>query len=105
MSQVKAHVTKQKEQITSRIEGDRTLLVTGSEEDATGLVADEALGDPGGPRRRAGGGSAGAALLEDGLGAEHLGDERVAGRAGIELVHLDEHRLPLRRRGGHWDEG
>jgi hypothetical protein len=29
----------------------------------------------------------------------------VAGRAGLELVHLDEHRLPLRRRRGHWDEG
>jgi hypothetical protein len=105
MSQVKAHVTKQKEQITARTEGDRTLLVAGGEEDAAGLVADEALGDPGGPRRRAGSGSAGAALLEDCLGAEHLGDERVAGRAGLELVHLDEHRLPLRRRRGHWDEG
>jgi hypothetical protein len=29
----------------------------------------------------------------------------VACRAGLELVHLDEHRLPLRRRRGHGDEG
>lgn len=106
MSQVKAHDTIQKEQITARTKGARTLLVAGGEEDAAGLVADEALGDLGGPRRRAGGGSAGAALLEDGIGAEHFGDERVAGRAGLQLLHLDEHRLPLRRRRrGHEDEG
>jgi hypothetical protein len=76
---------------------DRTLLVAGGEQDAAGLVADEALGDPRGTRRRARS-RGGAALLDHGLGAEHLGDERVAARAGLELVHLDEHRLPLRRR-------
>uniref|UniRef100_A0A0E0FTA4 Uncharacterized protein n=1 Tax=Oryza nivara TaxID=4536 RepID=A0A0E0FTA4_ORYNI len=70
--------------------------------DAAGLVADEALGDPRGTRRRARARSrGGAALLDHGLGAEHLGDERVAARAGLELVHLDEHRLPLRRRRRH----
>ena len=83
---------------------DRTLLVAGGEEHAAGLVADEALGDPGGLRRRARAG-ADAGLLKDGLGAEHLGDERVAARDWLELVHLDEHGLPLRRRHGWRKQG
>lgn len=73
------------------------LLVAGAAEDGAGLVADKALGDPSGPSRRARV-RTGAGLLGDGLGAEHLNDERVARRGWPELVHFHEHWLPLRRR-------
>lgn len=68
------------------------MFVAGGEDDAGGLVADEALGDPG--VAKVGGGS--AALLEHRGGVDHLHDEGVAAGARPELVHLGEDRLPLR---------
>lgn len=73
------------------------MLIPCGEEDAAGLVADEALGDAG--LAEAGGG--GAALVEDSGGGEDLDGEGVTGGAGLELVDLREDGLPhprLRRR-------
>ena len=71
---------------------DHTVVVGCDEEDAAGLVPDEAL-DPRLPRRLASLG-----LTADGLGGEHLGEERVAARAGPDLAHLNR-----RRRHSHGD--
>lgn len=85
---------------------ERTLFVASREDDGPGLVADEALGDPGGAQLTSGGG---AALVDNGVGFQHLDREGVAARPGLQLIHLREHRLPLRascsplllRRHGH----
>ncbi|RRT44433.1 hypothetical protein B296_00050621 [Ensete ventricosum] len=67
----------------------RTLLVASGEDDGTGLVTEEALGNPDGAR-------VSGALVEDGLGCEHLRRKGVPGRPGLQPIHLREHRLPLR---------
>ena len=69
------------------------MIVPGSEDDGSSLVADQALGDSGLAevvRHR-------SALLQDGVGGEDLGYESVAAGAGLELIDLDEDRLPQPR--------
>lgn len=70
-----------------------TLLVTSGEDDAAGLVPDEALGDP-----------SVAELRGNWVRFEHLDGQSVAVGAGFELVHLGEHGLPQARlrRAGRW---
>lgn len=71
---------------------DNTLFVAGGEDDRSGVVTDEALGDPG--MAEVGGDS--AALLDHRVGVNHLDDERVTAGPRLQLVYLGEHRLPLR---------
>jgi hypothetical protein len=69
------------------------LLVAGGEDDGAGVVPDDALGDPG-LAKMVGDGSA---LGQDGVGANDIDSERVAGGAGLQLLHLLELGLPQRR--------
>lgn len=72
----------------------RTLLVPGREDDGTGLVPHEALGDLGQSEVR----RCRPPLLHHRLRVHHLHSQGVPARPRFQLIHLDEHRLPLRRR-------
>lgn len=69
------------------------MVVPGGEDDGSGLVSDDALGDAGLAEL----GGSGADLLRHRLGAENLKRERVAIGSRLELIDLGEDWLPLRR--------
>lgn len=70
-----------------------TLIVASGEEDGGGVVADKALGDASLAEVLRGS----AALLQDLVGGQDLGDQCVTARSWFQLIHFHEHRLSLFR--------
>lgn len=91
-TQTETRETKTKNPNTERTKWD-TLLVAGGEDDGAGVVPDDALGDPG-LAKMVGDGSA---LGQDGVGADDIDSECVAGGAWLQLLHLLKLGLPQHR--------
>lgn len=67
------------------------MIVASSEKDGSSLIADEALGDASLAEVLRGG----PAFLQNHFRGQDLGDESVAVGSRLQLIHFDEHWLPL----------
>lgn len=69
------------------------MFVASGEKDGASLVADEAFGDESGTKVLRG--SGGPSFLQNSFGGDDLNDQGVTVGSRFQVIHFDEHRLPL----------
>lgn len=69
------------------------MIITGGEEDGSGLITDKTLSDAG--IAEAGGGGCCSALLQNRIRGQDLGDQGVAVGSRLKLIHFNKDWLSL----------